>query len=626
MKLRTVLASISGLGVLAVTGGPTLCFAQGVAGTINTVAGSGSLGFAGDGGPATSARLSAPDGLALDKTGNLFIVDNGNNRIRKVDKSGVISTVAGNGSSGFSGDGGPAISATFSWGFNGHLGIAVDSSGNLYIADLSNERVRKVDSNGIITTVAGNGVRDNSGDGGAATSAGLVDPIAVALDRSGNLYIAEFAGNRVRKVDTSGIITTAAGGGPLGPSNGDGGPATGAVLNAPFALAFDGAGNLYIGDVTARLVRKVDTSGIITTVAGNGSTTDSGDGGPATKAGFSLTGLAADSAGDVFISESSNRVREVNTSGAINTIAGTGAGGYSGDGGPAISANLNSPGDVAVDSAGNLYIADFFNNRIREVVGAAQSAMPSIATGGVVSASAFGEFTSVSPGSWIEIYGSNLAADARSWAGSDFNGINAPISLDGTSVTVGGQSAFVSFISAGQVNVQVPSGVSAGSKQVIVSTGAGASSPYTVNVNAVEPGLIAPASFIIGGNHYVAALFPDYATFAIPVGAIANVPSHPAKPGDTLIIYGIGFGDVAPSIPAGQLAQEQNTLAAPFDVYFGNVKATWAYAGLAPGYTGLYQFNVVVPNVPASDLVPLTFTLNGNPGTQVLYIAVQTGS
>ncbi len=625
MKLRTALVSISGLAAFVVFGGRTLCFAQGAAGTINTVAGNGSLGFSGDGGPAAGARLSAPDGLAIDRMGNLFIVDNGNRRIRKVDKSGVITTVAGSGGSGFSGDGGPATGATFSWGFNGHLGIAVDGAGNLYIPDLSNQRVRKVDPQGIITTVAGNGVRDNSGDGGAATSAGLVDPIAVAIDRGGNIYIAESAGNRVRKVDTTGIITTAAGGGPLS-GNGDGGPATYAVLNAPWALALDGAGNLYIGDVTARRVRKVDTSGIITTVAGNGSTTDSGDGGSATKAGFALTGLAADSAGNIFISESSNRIREVNTSGIINTIAGTGTGGYAGDGGPATSANLNSPGDALVDSAGNLYIADFFNNRVREVVGIAQSTIPSVATGGVVSASAFGEFSSISPGSWIEIYGSNLAADTRGWTASDFSGVNAPTSLDGTSVIIGGQPAFVAFISPGQVNVQAPSGIGAGSQQVIVTTGAGASSPDTVNMNAVEPGLIAPSSFILGGKQYVAALFPDYATFAIPTGAITNVPSRPAKPQDTLIIYGIGFGDVAPSIPAGQLVQEQNTLAAPIDIYFGNVKATWAYAGLAPGYTGLYQFNVVVPDVPASDLVPVTFTLNGNPGKQALYIAVQAGS
>ena len=234
MRLTTLL-SISGLSAVAVIGAPTLCFAQSASGIITTVAGDGDLGFSGDGGPATSARLAAPNGLAVDNKGSLFIADSGNRRFRQVTAAGVIGTVAGNGSSGFSGDGGPAIAATFALPFNGHLGIAVDSGGNLYIPDYSNERVRKVDSSGVITTVAGNGTRMYSGDGGAAVSAGLVDPIAVAVDGAGNLYIADFAGNRVRKVNAAGVITTAAGGGPLGPTNGDGGfCATHAVLNAPF--------------------------------------------------------------------------------------------------------------------------------------------------------------------------------------------------------------------------------------------------------------------------------------------------------------------------------------------------------------------------------------------------------
>ncbi len=602
------------------------CRAQNVAGNITTVAGIGSLGYSGDGGLATAAKISSPQGVAFDKSGNLYIVDAGNHRIRKVDTSGIIATVAGNGSTGFSGDGGPAIDASFSWGFNGHLGIALDAGGNLYIPDLSNQRIRKVDTTGNITTVAGNGVRENSGDGAAATAASLVDPIAVAVDAAGNLYIAEFAGNRVRKVNASGIISTAAGGGPLGQTNGDGGLATNAVLNAPFALAFDGAGNLYIGDVTARRVRKVDTHGIITTVAGNGSTTDSGDGGPAIKAGFELTGLAADGAGDIFISEQSNRVREVNTAGTINTIAGTGAGGSTGDGGPAVSATLNEPGDVAVDHAGNLYIADMLNSRIREVFGIAQSGTPAIAPGGVVSASAFGEFTSVAPGSWIEIYGSNLASTTLGWSGADFNGIDAPTKLSTTSVTIAGQPAFVDFISPGQVNVQVPSGVATGSQPLIVTTALGASAPYMVTVAAQQPGLLAPYSFIVGGSQYMAALFPDYATFALPTGAIPGVTSRPAKPGDILLLYGIGFGEVSPATPAGQLVQDANTLAAPFALYIGGVQAAVAYAGLSPGYVGLYQFNVVVPDVPDGNLVPLTFTLNGAPGIQSLYIAVQSGN
>lgn len=387
MALRRTLVSITGLA-FAILGAGTLCFADDPAGAIHTVAGNGTLGFSGDGGPATSAQLFSPNGLAADQSGNLFIVDAGNDRIRKVAATGVISTVAGNGSRGFSGDGGPATSAEFSPSFSGHLGIAVDRSGNLYIPDYSNQRVRKVSPSGVISTVAGNGNRESSGDGGPATSAGLTDPIAVAVDSGGNLYIAEFAGNRVRRVDTKGIITTAAGGGPLG-SNGDGGPATGAVLNAPYALAVDRAGNLYIGDTTARRVRKVDTKGIITTVAGNGGTAYAGDGGPATKASFDLTGVAVDEAGNIFISERSNRIRQVNTAGMISTIAGTGVASYSGDGGPATSATLSNPGDVAVDSAGNLFVADSLNSRVRKINGKAQAAVPAITAGGVVSGASF---------------------------------------------------------------------------------------------------------------------------------------------------------------------------------------------------------------------------------------------
>ena len=256
---------------------------------------------------------------------------------------------------------------------------------------------------------------------------------------------------------------------------------------------------------------------------------------------------------------------------------------------------------------------------------AATIAPPSINPGGVVSASAFGEFTSIAPGSWIEIYGSNLAAATRSWTTTDFKGIKAPTSLDGTSVTIAGLPAYVSFISPGQVNVQVPS-VPTGPQPLVVTAPGGSSNAYTVTVNTQEPGFLAPASFILGGKQYVASLFPDYTTFAIPTGAIANVPSRPAQPGDALIIYGVGFGDVSPDIPPGEIVQEQNMLAAPFNVYFGDVEATVQYDGLSPGYVGLYQFNVVVPDVPASNLVPLTFTLGGNPGTQTLYIAVESGS
>jgi uncharacterized protein (TIGR03437 family) len=256
---------------------------------------------------------------------------------------------------------------------------------------------------------------------------------------------------------------------------------------------------------------------------------------------------------------------------------------------------------------------------VREVAAPAPAA-PAVTSGGVVSASSFGQFTSVAPGSWIEIYGSNLAVDSRSWAGSDFSGVNAPTSLDGTSVTIGGQDAFVYFISPGQVDVQVPSNVATGTQAVVVTTAGGASTSVDVTVNALEPGLLAPANFKIGGIQYATALFSD-GSFVLPEGAIASVTSRPANPGDTIILYGVGFGPVTPAIPAGQTVEKQNKLASSFQLSIGGIPATVDYDGLTPNNIGLYQFNVVVP-AAASGAAPLTFTLNGTSGTQTLAIAV----
>jgi uncharacterized protein (TIGR03437 family) len=247
---------------------------------------------------------------------------------------------------------------------------------------------------------------------------------------------------------------------------------------------------------------------------------------------------------------------------------------------------------------------------------------PVINQSGVVSASAFGEFTSVSPGSWIEIYGSNLAVDSRSWLAADFSGINAPTSLDGTSVTIGGQAAFIDFISPGQVNALVPSNIPTGTQSMTVTVGSLTSPAYNITVNAVQPGFDAPPSFNIGGTQYVVALFAD-GTYVLPEGAIAGLSSRPAQPGDEIVLYGIGFGPVTPSIPAGQLVQQTNTLASSFGMSIGGVPVTNVpYSGLAPSYTGLYQFNIVLPANPGSGAVPLTFTVDGVAGTQPLYLAV----
>jgi uncharacterized protein (TIGR03437 family) len=255
--------------------------------------------------------------------------------------------------------------------------------------------------------------------------------------------------------------------------------------------------------------------------------------------------------------------------------------------------------------------------------GATSALTPSI--GSVVSASSYGGFTSVSPESFVEIYGSNLALDTRGWTKADFTGNEAPTSLDGVEVSIAGQKAFVNYIVAnpGQVNVELPSNIPTGTQQITVTNKNGTSAPFNVTVNATEPGLLAPASFKIGGKQYVVAFHSDNVTYVLPAGAIAGLPSRPAKPGETIVMYGNGFGPVTPNIPAGELAQGNSQLVASMEILFGETAAKLAYYGLSPGLVGVYQFDVVVPAIADNDLVPLTFKLGGVAGAQTLYTAVK---
>jgi uncharacterized protein (TIGR03437 family) len=254
--------------------------------------------------------------------------------------------------------------------------------------------------------------------------------------------------------------------------------------------------------------------------------------------------------------------------------------------------------------------------------GAPPPVAPSI--GSVVSASSYGGFPAVSPASFVEIYGSNLAFDTRGWTKADFTGNQAPTSLDGVQVSIAGQKAFVNYIVAnpGQVNVQLPSNIPTGTQQIVVMNKNGTSSPFNVTVNATEPGLLAPASFKVGGKQYVVAFHSDNVTYVLPSGAIAGIPSRPAKPGETIVMYGNGFGPVTPNIPAGELVQGDNQLVAALEILFGGTPGQLAYYGLSPGLVGVYQFDVVVPAIPNNDLVPLSFKLGGVAGTQIVYTAV----
>src|ERR1035437_3812958 len=244
--------------------------------------------------------------------------------------------------------------------------------------------------------------------------------------------------------------------------------------------------------------------------------------------------------------------------------------------------------------------------------------------GGVITASAFGGFPSAAPGSFIEIYGADLASTSRQWSTADFDGPRAPTALDGVTVTVGGLSAFVYYVSPGQVDALLPSGIGAGRQALTVGRAGSVSAPYSLEVSTTQPGLWSPASFQIGGKQYVAAVFPDYRTFVLPPGTIPGVVSRQARPGETIILLGTGFGAVTPDIPAGLIVTEINQVVSPLTFSFGETPVTSVYAGLMPsgGAVGLYQFNLVVPAVPDNDAVPLSFTLGGAPGGQTLFTAV----
>jgi uncharacterized protein (TIGR03437 family) len=255
----------------------------------------------------------------------------------------------------------------------------------------------------------------------------------------------------------------------------------------------------------------------------------------------------------------------------------------------------------------------------------AASGPPVIDAGGIVSASAFGGFSAIAPGSWIEIYGISLTGSAAtSWSGSDFTNGVGPTKLGDVTVSVGGRAAYIDYISPGQVNALVPSDapISSGTVDITVTNNNGTSDPFAIHVNQTQPGLLAPAAFTINQKQYVAAVFSDGVTFALPENAISGVPSRPAMPGETVTIYGVGFGPVTPDFPAGTIVTGQNTLTNSLQIVFGNTAATLSYQGLAPSLVGLYQFNVVIPNISANNAVPLSLNLGGVAGSQTLYIAV----
>ncbi len=338
---------------------------------ISTIAGTGSCCYTGDGGAATAAKFDNIQGVATDTAGNVYICDADSRRIRKVSPSGIVTTFAGTGSAGYSGDGGLASAAQV----NSPADITIDKYGNIFYVELTGNRIRKINPSGIITTVAGTGIYGHGGDGGAATAATFSGVRSVAVDTSGNLYVGEDGGGYIRKVNTSGIISTIAG--TITGYSGDGGLATAARLTAPYGLVVDSSGNIFFSDHQNSRIRKINTSGIISTIAGDGSWSYSGDGGPATAAKiYEPWGITIGRHGHIFFADWGNqRIRQIAPDGTISSLVGDGTMGFAGDGGLSTGAKLHRPYALCVNRKGHLYIADNSNLRVRKVYPATPAAI-----------------------------------------------------------------------------------------------------------------------------------------------------------------------------------------------------------------------------------------------------------
>jgi uncharacterized protein (TIGR03437 family) len=569
-------------------------------GSIQTVAGTGPAAFSGDGGAATSATLNIAVDVSADHLGNLFIADQFNHRIRKIAPDGTISTVAGTGSPGFSDDGGPAVNAQI----NTPTGVFADANGNLYIADVGNQRIRKVDASGTITTIAGNGSKGYSGDGGQAVNASFYNSVRVVVDSSGNVLVADQSDHRIRKIAPNGMITTLAGNGAGTPASGafsgDGSPAVSASLNNPTALTVDGAGVVYFADHFNQRIRKITTDGNITTIAGNGSAGFAGDGGPALSASLNYPGgITVDAAGNLYFNDDLNyRTRRISTNGTISTVAGSGAPGFSGDGGAATAASLNGNFGVTLDLLGNLYIADSTNNRIREVYGVVPGFTPSIPAAGFTNAATF--LTGGSPGAIATLFGTHLSRNLTGFVQS--TSVPLPSTLAGTTVTVGGKTApiysVVNLNGVEQVSFQVPVDVAPGTGIPVVLNNGFASATAQIGLTATQLGI-----FTIDGTE-AAALHSDYSLITA---------AKPAAPNETIIVFCTGLGAVSPSVPTGAAASGSvlSWSTATYTATVAGQNAPVGFSGLAPYYVALGQVNLTVPSGAPSGPQDLVITGGG---------------
>ena len=501
-------------------------------GVIVTVAGDGTFGFHGDGGPATAARLNGPSGIAVDASGNFWIGDEGNGRIRAVSTTGVITTAADQ--------------------LSNPSGLALDRAFNLYIAEKSHDRIRKITS-GALSVVAGNGTAGFSGDLSTAVSAQLQAPGAVAVDDAGILYIADSGNHRVRRVNANGIISTIA-----GPPQ----------VDTPRGLWLDKGGNLYIADAGNHSVRKLSPQGNLTIVAGTGADGFSGDGGPATGAQLSQPrGVAVDGAGNIWIADTGNhRLRVISSNGIIATAAGSSSGGFSGDGGPADVAQFRSPSALVVDNAGAIWIADTGNNRVRKMTPSAAPIIEELKQSiGIVNAASL-QTGPVAPGSIVSLFGSGLgpANGVRGMFASP--GVLAT-TIAGSQVLFNGRPAPLFFVQDSQINAQVPP-ETVGHTTADVEVLYQGVSKGKISVSLTDA---APAIFTLaGGTGQAVVLNQD--------GSL-NSEANAASRGSVVTFFATGGGQ------SGLVAS----------VVIAGYAAELLYAGDAPGFIGLMQINARVP-------------------------------
>ena len=544
----------------------------GADGTIATVAGTGLNSFSGDNGPAAVSQVDTPAGMAMDSDGNVYFADSANNRVRKISPDGSITTVAGTGAIGYSGEFVPAVSAQL----NHPMGIAVDVFGFLYIADTGNNRVRAVDPSGMIYTVAGNGNAAYYGDGLRAQDAALRGPEGVAVDDSRNIYIADTLNHRVREVTLDGILNTVAGNGKG--FGGDGGPGVNALLNLPVGIALDGGGNLFIADQGNGRIRMLSAGGFITTVAGSNGANGLGDGGPAVNAQLKTPqGVAVDATGNLYISDTGqNRVRKVGVDGTINTIGGTGRCCYSIDGISAAIAPLNAPSGIVVDASGNVWFADTGNQAIRRLQ-PLRAGASGVQT--VVANAASNVMGPIAPGEVVAIYGAGL-------------GPASGTQTSGVTVLFNGTPGMIVGASANRITAIVPDTVAGSKVQVSGSYQNAPTFSISVPVAPAAPGLFTADMSGVGQ------------AMATNQDGSANSAARLSPPGGLITVFFTG---------AGQL---------PVTATIGGLQAAVQSAIVTSG-SGVMQVVVQVPGgIQPGPAVPVVVQAGGTSSPAGVTIAV----